>query len=576
MADLANVMSQDGLKTTASSRNSPSTLHRFLETLRGVAPVWIALAAVTTLPYVIAAMRAPSGHEFTGVLTAYDDTFSYLAWMKQGANGCWLMCDLYTSEPQACEFFLPVWLLLGKIARATGAPLVWVFHVARLLSSLLLLIAARSVAKRVMISRRRLRFTLWLYAMSGGLGWLVYFLNNRGELLNAGLTSGSADLNLPEAIAFRSAYAQVHFTLGAALVAGAISLVFASLTGKTSRAILAGMLTSLLAVIHPYLVVVVCAIALVAMALSPLMNARNQMRGSLYVISVRAGLGFGIAILPGAAYLVYLNRSNEVLREWLRITDTLSPSPLEYVLGFGVVAPLAILGFRVLRRIRAPGGRLLLIWAVVQAALLYAPVSYQRRFVEGLQLPLCVAASVAVFWFAGKLRLAGRMRLLVLAGVIVLASLTNIGFIVGQVIARGDATGANDLRRYVPSDLAAALNWLGANAEPAETDDVIFSSYLTGNITPSITGLRVYNGHYAETIRSEEKGAQVTAFYAGRVSNESIRQLFAEHRVRYVIYGPFERAIPASFVAPAWLKLAHRINDVEVFEVTEEGRSGLP
>jgi hypothetical protein len=567
MVDLTDLMSQDELDTRAWSVRSLSVLHRFLETLRDLAPVWIVLAAVTTLPYVIAALRAPSGHGFTGVLTAYDDTFSYLAWMRQGANGRWLLCDLYTSEPQACEFFLPLWLLLGKIARLTGAPLVWVFHSARLLSSLLLLIAARSVASRVMSSRRRLRFTLWLYAMSGGLGWLVYFLNNRGALLNAGLTSGSADLNLPEAIAFRSAYAQVNFTFGAALVAGAISLVFASLAGKTSRAILAGVLTSLLAVIHPYLVVVVCAIAVAAISTWPLMSARKEMRGSVYMICVRAGFGFGVAVLPGAAYLVYLNRSNEVLREWLRITDTLSPSPVEYVLGFGLVVPLATVGFRLLWRSRATGGRLLLIWALVQSALLYAPVSYQRRFVEGLQLPLCVAASAAMFWLASKLRLARRMRLLLLVGLIALASVTNIGFIVGQVIARGDASGANDLRRYVPSDLAAALNWLSANAEP---DAVIFSSYLTGNIAPSMTGLPVYLGHYGQTLRSEEKGEEVTAFYRGNLNDEAARRFLVDRRVRYVIYGPFERAIAEGFTPPACLKLAWSVGEVQLFRVSSE------
>jgi len=535
--------------------------------LRDVGPVWIVLAAITTLPYAIAAMRTPVGHGFTGVLTAYDDTFSYLAWMREGANGRLLMCDLYTSESQACEFFLPLWLLLGKIARATGAPLVWVFHSARLLSTLVLLIAARSVAGGVISSRRRLRFTLWLYAMSGGVGWFVYLLNNRGALLNTGVTSGSADLNLPEAIAFRSAYAQVHFTLGAALVAGAISLVFASLKGKTSRAILAGLLTSLLAVIHPYLVVVVCGITAIALATWPLMNSGKPTRGRAYAICVRAGLGFGVAVLPGAAYLGYLNRTNAVLREWLRITDTWSPSPLDYVLGLGLILPLAILGFRLLWMSRPAGGRLLLMWAAVQAALLYAPVSYQRRFVEGLQLPLCVAASVAVFWLVSKLQVSGLMRKTLLVGAIVLTSLTNIGFIVGQVIGQGDASGANDQRRYIPSDLGDTLAWLGANAEP---DAIIFSSYLTGNIAPPTTGLRVYLGHYGQTLRSGEKGEEVTAFYRGAIPEEEVRRFLTDRRVGYVIYGPFERETGERFSPPRCLALVRSFGEVQLYKVSSE------
>jgi hypothetical protein len=565
-------MPESGSNNKTAAVRSLLIYQSCLSALRDAVPIWLALVVLTSLPYVVAAATTPGGHVFSGVLTAYDDTFSYLAWIKQGASGHWLMCDLYTSEPQACEFFLPLWLLLGKISLVTGAPPVWVFHGARLLASLLLLLAARSVASRLMKSRRRLRFTLWLYAMSGGLGWLVYLLNNGGRLLNASVTSGSVDLNLPEAIAFRSAFAQVHFTFGAALVAFAISLVFRSLqSGKPNRAVAGGLLVTVLAVIHPYLVVVVFAVAVVALVLWPSLDSQQKKAGT--AIAVRAGMGFGVAASAGVVYLLYLNRANEVLREWLRVTDTLSPHALEYVCGFGVVVLLAVPGFTLLWVIRAPEGRLLLVWAFVQAALLYAPVSYQRRFVEGLQLPLCVAASVAIFWLIKKLRLARRPRSILLAALLLVASLTNVGFIIGQVVARGDASGANDSRRYLSADLAAAIGWLDANAEP---DSVIFSSYLTGNIVPAMTGLQVYLGHYGQTLQSAEKGARVTAFYRGELSDEASRALFAENRVSYVIYGPLERAISDEPVVPAWLMLAYESGDVRVFKVAERVENQAP
>src|SRR5512132_2179089 len=89
--------------------------------LRDVWLVWLILAVLTTLPYIVALLRTPNGSVFSGVLTAYDDTFTYFAWMRQSADGHLLMCDLFTSEPQTCEFFLPLWTLLGLTARWTGA-----------------------------------------------------------------------------------------------------------------------------------------------------------------------------------------------------------------------------------------------------------------------------------------------------------------------------------------------------------------------------------------------------------------------------------------------------------------------
>jgi hypothetical protein len=104
----------------------------------------------------------------------------------------------------------------------------------------------------------------------------------------------------------------------------------------------------------------------------------------------------------------------------------------------------------------------------------------------------------------------------------------------------------------------------------------LFSSYWTGSLAPSMTGLRVFLGHYAQTLRGDEKGAQVAAFYASTMTSEGARELFTEHRVRYVIYGQFEREISSAFAPPDWLKLAYRNGDVEVFEVDEAGASGPP
>jgi hypothetical protein len=180
------------------------------QSVRDVWRIWLVLALLTSLPYLVAAVRTPNGHVFTGVLTAYDDTFTYFAWMRQGADGHLLMCDPYTSEPQRCEFFLPLWSALGAVARVSQLPIPVVFHSARLLSGFLLLVAARTVSREVLKSRRKVRYAIWMYALAGGFGWLVYALNNGSNLLSAAYQSGSADLDLPEAIAFRSVFSLVR------------------------------------------------------------------------------------------------------------------------------------------------------------------------------------------------------------------------------------------------------------------------------------------------------------------------------------------------------------------------------
>src|SRR5262249_3728167 len=188
-----------------------------------------------------------------------------------------------------------------------------------------------------------------------------------------------------------------------------------------------------------------------------------------------------------------LNRSSDVLQEWLRITDTLSPSPIEYVLGFGLVGPLAVLGLVILWSARSRYVSLLVIWIGTQAALLYAPVNFQRRLIEGLQLPLVIAASVAAFWLTRRFRSRPAARTVVLCGLLLFASITNLGFLIGLLEGSARVRANDDPRRLVSEDLMSSLEWIGRDFDRSA---VIFCSYFTGNIAPSVTGLRVFLGQY--------------------------------------------------------------------------------
>ncbi|HMG35129.1 MAG TPA: hypothetical protein VKM94_14410 [Blastocatellia bacterium] len=529
---------------------------------RDVLPVWAVLMAATCLPYLIAALRTPAGYRFTGVLTAYDDTFTYFAWMRQAADGRLLMCDLYTTEPQSCEFLLPLWIALGWVVRVFHLPIILVFHLARAASTLVMLAVTRGVVAIAMRSRRRIRLSLWLFAFSGGIGWLIYLLNSGGDLFNTRAMSGSADLNLPEAIAFRSAFSQVHFALGITLVAGSLRLLCLSLYNQSlKQAAIAGVLVTLLAVIHPYLVLVVGVVAALWLLCWPLLTQNGTARP--YVLSISSGAAVLAGSLPGLAYLIYLNRTNQVLREWLKITDTLSPPPQEYVLGFGLVGALSVAGFVLLANRRKEAAWFLILWSVSQAAMLYAPVNFQRRFVEALQVPLVIAAAVAISWLTAALRRKRILRRIAIIGIVLTASLTNLGFVAGQILARGSATGASDPRRYIQIEIADSLNWIRANSDPGDT---ILCSYLTGNLLPGLIGRHVFLGHYGQTMHSREKGEQINRFYSGQASEAEVETLFEVNRVRYVIAGPFEDASEAA-TARSSMTLVHTVGNVRVYAV---------
>src|SRR5512135_1756861 len=98
--------------------------------------IWIIIALIiTSLPYVIGALRSTPDQVFTGFTIAVEDGNLYLAKMNEGAQGAWLFHLPYTSEPHLGTLFHIFYLLLGKLAAITGLTLIVVFHLARVIAA---------------------------------------------------------------------------------------------------------------------------------------------------------------------------------------------------------------------------------------------------------------------------------------------------------------------------------------------------------------------------------------------------------------------------------------------------------
>ena len=83
-----------------------------------IAIIWSAFAALLTLlPYLAGHAVAPQGARFMWFIGNNLDQNSYMAWIKQGAEGRLLFEDKFTTEPQSGLFFFPFFLILGWICR---------------------------------------------------------------------------------------------------------------------------------------------------------------------------------------------------------------------------------------------------------------------------------------------------------------------------------------------------------------------------------------------------------------------------------------------------------------------------
>ncbi|NJN97839.1 MAG: hypothetical protein HC875_29050 [Anaerolineales bacterium] len=118
---------------------------------------------------------------------------------------------------------------------------------------------------------------------------------------------------------------------------------------------------------------------------------------------------------------------------------------------------------------------------------------------------------------------------------------------------------------FHPASQLEALHWLDQTA----SGEVVLAVYATGNVLPAYANVRAFVGHGPETLHSDEKRAQAQQFFAAATTDVWRTALLREYRVRYIYYGPNEKA--AGNFAPdraSYLKEIYQNGEVQIFEVT--------
>ena len=92
----------------------------------------LAIAVVTTLPYLYGYLAQPHGQVFMGFFYLGDDANTYLAKMRQGWEGAWSWTNRYTTESSPSAYLFMFWIVLGHVAAVTHLPLIAVQEVERL------------------------------------------------------------------------------------------------------------------------------------------------------------------------------------------------------------------------------------------------------------------------------------------------------------------------------------------------------------------------------------------------------------------------------------------------------------
>lgn len=504
----------------------------------------MAAMAVTMVPYLIGyALQGahPRFGWYSWLGYNFDDACVYLSWIRQAADGHLFQRNLFTTEPQAGHQINLLFLLLGNFARFTHLPLLAVWQLSRVVLGVALLRAVWWLIDMVATDERAKKAAFLLVCFSSGLGWLP-------GLWSDGSHEAPVDVWQPEAITFLSLYLNPLFIVSLLLMVGVLGWLMVAENTRTYRpALYAGLCGFLLGNIHTYDVITVAAIWGAYLVVRTIAR-RKLVAGEWLRALVAAG---PTAVSTG--YVTYLLKTETVFAQRAAV-ETLSPPFLNYLLGFGLLFPLALTAVVFRWRSKAseqdpdcPRPWLLLpIWAVVNLAVAYLPVAFQRKMVMGEHIPLAILTGCALAYVARN-RSQMRWRFKLALATLLLAP-TNIRFMMRDVTNTFEDRVQSLQRAFLDRGEVSALAWLGKHAPPGTVIQPLpwialtperkpaFLDTTVAVLAPGLTGHPVNAGHWGETPDFPATMGRWIRFQLAATPDEWRRELLRQTGVRYILF----------------------------------------
>jgi len=514
----------------------------------------IVLCAIAFIPQIVAFRHAPADAQY--MMTLYpvpDDTNSYFTWIRQATDGHFFFNFKYSSEAHIRALFHPIFLSMGLLVKA-GIPLVGVWYGTQVLSILLLVWTLYVFISRFFIRVALRRFGLAFISLAGGWGFLHFVLHR-----NAVTLWTPADISMTETTLARSISWPFIFCFSVVLILWSFLMYMRYLESPQRKyfygAAAAGFAVSL---IHPYDAGIIASVA------------------GLYTI-IRYGFGriptviayVCIVILPTLYHAVLL--IDPVFRGHSTF-DMSSPNPVAYLGGFGILVPLAVIGAVVIllgSRFQKKSDWLLpIVWAGVLPLLLYAPVNFQRRMIEGgiVAYGILAVLGMQTIWqilrsFHPTHRVLYRWTVWGGMSAVVLISMLTVVSLFSDDLKRAQHPS---YPYVIPKTIGESMTWLDKQASP---DDVILSAWATGSFIPRLTGSVTYIGHGAQTYKAGRKSAEAEKFFSFFTPMSERDRLVIDRGITYVVYGPYElRNQTIDFSSSKILQQVYDNGEVKIFK----------
>ena len=505
------------------------------------------LMGVTTLPYLFGYFFQGDEWVFSGFVFGVEDGNSYIAKMLRGAKGAWLFRTPYTTYHQnGVVAFLP-YLLLGKLAggKAIHEQLVALFHMWRFFAGFVFVFATYDFISLFIKQIRFRKLGVIMISMGGGLGWLAILLGN-GKLID----SLPLDMISPESFGFLSLYGLPHLIIARALLLWGLAWyispelmqnysvhIRSRFLKRNLHGLTIGILWLLLGLFQPLTNLIGWFVILLywtgIIIIHHIDNKawyinREDIKEKFHSLILAIALSLPIVIYNGIKFSF-----DPFLILWTKQNRIVSPHPIHLLIAYGVLIPFVLLSLWHIWISKDRKGLFLGLWVISLPVLVYAPTNLQRRLAEGIWVSIVILSLKAFIGVSIK-----NNRLLTLYSRIALISIfpTTLFLLLGGINAAVHPGEPAFIKAEEYNAFEFAESHLYKN-------DIVLSSFRTGNALPAYAPVLVVIGHGPESVGLSRLSPMVKQFFSGDLSQSEQVAFLSEQQVDYVFWGDSEREL---------------------------------
>jgi hypothetical protein len=393
----------------------------------------------------------------------------------------------YTALPHAAFLFHPFFLLCGWLSAASGCEIGVIHFAAKAVGVVVFFWLLFKYIDYLGLRPAESIASTLLVGLSSGAGWLLAWQGGP-ELVRS---LRPVDTWLPDANTYWALLWNPLFPYSLALMV--LTVFWLDRGTQQSRKLdvfLSGLASGVMALIHPYSQPLLFMLA----ALVVLVRKRSDSLAYLWRFSAGA--------LPFCLWVAALTLFNPIVSQHSVVGGMKSRGPGSYLFGFGLPLVLAIGGVALGRGQFLRRYWLLITWFGLSIVFAYVPIWFQRKFVFGAHVPLCLLAGVSFLLIIQRTVQPGLQRWVgIAAGVVLLPFLvsTQIYNLTTQnKVVRSNQAGAY----YLSDDFVGGLRFLREKTNPRA---LVFATPAASGLIPAYAGNTVLWGHWAMSVDVKER-----------------------------------------------------------------------